>query len=80
MQQEIAGYLKDKIAEKENPEGERVLLAGNGKLFVHRQRREPNVDAINERNNVKNKDEGNDSGSQFLDRSLLDRDCGGCGI
>jgi len=51
VQQQIARDFKEKIAEKENPEDQSELLAGDRQLPVHRQRREPNVDAIEKGNN-----------------------------
>jgi len=43
VQQEVAGDFKEEVAEKENPEEQSVLLATDGQLFVHRQRRKSNV-------------------------------------
>ena len=46
MQEQIAGDFKDEVAEKENPEDQSELLAGDGQLSVHGQRRKPNIVAI----------------------------------
>jgi hypothetical protein len=49
-----------------------VLLAGDGQLFVHRQRREPNVDPVKKTNDEKNEDIGENPNPHFLDCSRLD--------
>ena len=58
VQQQIAGYLTDGIANKEDPSKESELLAGDGQLFVHGQRCKPNVDPIEKRHNVEQPDKG----------------------
>ena len=53
MQEQIAGDFKDEVAEKENPEDQSELLAGDGQLSVHGQRRKPNIVAIEYGNDEK---------------------------
>src|SRR6267143_3535812 len=72
VQQQIAGDFKDGVAEKENPKEQSVLLAADGQLFVHRQRRKPNVDAIEKGYDEKNEDKGKNPDPHFPDRSGLD--------
>jgi hypothetical protein len=56
----LAGNFKQEITDKENPKDQSELLASDGQLFVHRQRGKPNVDAVEEGNDVKKKNERND--------------------
>jgi hypothetical protein len=72
VQQQIAGNFKDGVAEKENPEEQTVLLAGDGQLFVHRQGREPDVDPVKKANYEKKEDKGKNLNPHFLDCSRLD--------
>jgi hypothetical protein len=72
VQQQIAGDFKDEVAEKENPKDQSVLLAGDGQLFVHRQRRKPNVEAIEKGNDEKQEDKGKNPDPQFSNRSRFD--------
>jgi len=71
VQQQIAGNFKDEVAEKENAKEQSVLLARDGQLFVHRQRREPNVDPVKKANYEKKEDKGKNLNSYFLDCSRL---------
>src|SRR5580704_14356655 len=50
VQQQIAGNFEEEVAEKENPEDQSVLLAGNGQFLIHRQRGKPDVHAIEKGN------------------------------
>ena len=72
MQQQIAGDFEEEVAEKENPKEQSVLLAGDGQLFVHRQRRKPNVDPVKKANDKKKEDKGENPNPHFLDCSRLD--------
>jgi hypothetical protein len=72
VQQQIAGDFKDGVAEKENPEEQTVLLAGDGQLFVHRQGCKPDVDPVKKANDEKNEDIGENPNPHFLDSSRLD--------
>jgi len=69
VQQQIARDFEEEVAEKENPKEQSVLLAGDGQLFVHRQRRKPNVVAIEKGNDKKQEDKGKNPDPQFLNRS-----------
>jgi hypothetical protein len=44
----------------------------DGQLFVHRQRRKPNVDPVKKTNDEKNEDIGENPNPHFLDCSRLD--------
>src|SRR5215469_14934006 len=57
VQQKIAGYLKNEITEKEDTGDESILLAGDPEFLVHRQRREPDVVAVEHGNYEENEDE-----------------------
>jgi hypothetical protein len=72
VQQQIAGDFEEEVAEKENPKEQSVLLAGDGQLSVHRQRRKPNVDPVKKTNDEKNEDIGENPNPHFLDCSRLD--------
>src|SRR2546430_4165263 len=72
VQQQIAGDFKKEVAKKENPENESELLAADGQLFVHWERRKPNVGAINEGNDKKHKNKWENPGAYFLDSSGAD--------
>jgi len=61
----LAGNFKEEITDKENPKDQSELLASDGQLFVHRQRGKPNVDAVEEGNDVKKKNERNDPNLHF---------------
>ena len=71
MQQQVAGYLKNEIAEKENSREESELLTSDGQFPVHRQSRKANVDAVDEGNHHQNEDERDDPSPQFADRPRL---------
>jgi len=58
VQQQVAGNLKEEVPKKEYPGHQPKLLGRNGQLLVHRQRRKPDVDPVQKRNNVKKKNEG----------------------
>jgi hypothetical protein len=47
-------------------------LAGDGQLLVHRQGREPNVDAVKIGDDVKEEKERDNPDSHFADRSGFD--------
>ena len=72
VQQEIAGDLEKAVTEKENPGCESELLAGHRQLLVHRQRGEPDVDAVNERDNIENEQERQESELQLSDGPPFD--------
>ena len=74
MQEEIAWNLEERIADKENPNRESELVAGDGQVLVHREFRKRNVNAIEERNNVEKQDEGKNPDLQLPNRSRFDRD------
>ena len=76
MQQKIAGDFKEEVAEEENTEEQSALLAGDGQLSVHRQRRKPNVDTIEKGNNEEEEDKGKNPNPQFLNRPRPYRDRG----
>jgi hypothetical protein len=78
VQHEIAGNFKEEITDKENPKDQSELLASDGQLFVHRQRGKPNVDAVEEGNDVKKKNERNDPNLHFPNGFRFYRDRGGC--
>jgi hypothetical protein len=79
VQKQIAGYLKEKVTEKENPEDQSILLAVDGQLSVHRQRRKPNVVAVELGNDEQQEHKGKDPDPHFLDSSCLDgRGTSGC--
>ncbi len=79
VQQQIAGDFKYEVAEKENAEDQSELLAGDGQRFVHRQRRKPNVIAIDKGDDEKHENKRKDPKPQFLNRLRSDRDRGDCG-
>src|SRR5260370_13331652 len=71
VQQEIAGNLKQEIAEKENSHQQSELLARDGQFLVHRQRGKPNVDPVEIGNDVQQKKIRDNPEPQFLNRSCL---------
>ncbi len=70
--------LEERIADKENPNREPELVAGDGQVLVHREFRKRNVNAIEERNNVEKQDEGKNPDLQLPNRSRFDRDRRSC--
>jgi hypothetical protein len=76
VQQQIAGDFKEEVAEKENPEDQSVLLAGDRQLPIHRERRKPDVDAIEKGNDKKQEDKN--PYPYFLNRRRSYRDRGDC--
>ena len=73
VRQQIARDLKEEVAEKENPEEQSVLLAGDGQLFVHRQRRKRNVGAVEKGNDEKQEDKRKNPDPHFPNRLCLHR-------
>src|SRR5438552_11256927 len=69
VQEQIARNFKEEVAEKENAEDESKRLAADGQLLVHRQRRKADVVAIDERDNEKQEDEGENPEAYFLNGS-----------
>ena len=57
VEHEIAWNLEDEVAEEEDPDGKAVLRARDPEILVHRQRREPDVDPIQEGDGVQEKNE-----------------------
>jgi hypothetical protein len=74
VQQQVAGYLKNEVAEKEYSREEPELLASDSQFPVHRQSRKANVDAVEESNHHKNEDERDDPSPHFEDCSRLNYD------
>src|ERR1700740_3356195 len=72
VQEQVAGDFKEEVAKKENPEDQSVLLACDRQLSVSRQRRKPNVDAIEKGNDEKQEDKGKNPDAEFPNRSGLD--------
>jgi hypothetical protein len=72
VQQQVAGNFEEEISEKENPEDQSVLLAGDGQFPIHRQRGKPNVDAIEKGNDEKQEDKGKNPHPQFANGSGVD--------
>src|ERR1700674_753834 len=72
VQQQIAGNFKDEVTEEENPEDQSELLAADGQLFIHRQRRKPNVVAIEKGNYEKQEDKGKNPDPHFPNGSGRD--------
>src|SRR6516165_2477408 len=69
VQQQVARYLKNEIAPIEYARQEPELLASDSQLLVHRQRRKPNVDPVNEVNDEENKDKRDDVPLEFAECS-----------
>ncbi len=69
VEEKIAGDLEDKVAEEENAGEQAELLAGDSQVAVHGKGGEADVDAVKERDDVEDKDEGNDSEAEFTDES-----------
>src|SRR5579864_6732204 len=75
MKDQVAGNFKQEVAPKENPGGEPELLAGDCQLPIHCQRREPQVDPVDEREHKKHKQERKQPDPDFADRRLLGCAC-----
>jgi hypothetical protein len=54
VQQEIARYFKSKIAKEEDSGDKSILLASDRQLLIHRERGEPNVNAVDIVDNKQN--------------------------
>jgi hypothetical protein len=72
VEEQVTRDFKEEVAKKENPGEQAKLLAGDGQLLVHRQGREPNVDAVKIGDDVKEKKERDNPDSHFPNRSGLD--------
>src|SRR5712692_4984545 len=75
----LLGNFKDEVAEKENPDEQSKLLAGDTQLIVHRQRGEPNVDPVEIGNDVEKQYEGKNPDPHFPNRLRFDGDWSGRG-
>src|SRR5215469_15643619 len=60
VHQKIAGYLKNEITPKEYSRQESELLACDSQVLVHRQRREANIDPVEEGDHHENEDKWDD--------------------
>ena len=67
VKQEIAGNFKSGIAEEEDAGDQAELLAGDGEFAIHGEGGEPDVDAVEERDNVEEKDEGENADVEFAE-------------
>jgi len=72
VQQEIARDFEKAIAKEEDSGCESELLAGDGKVLVHRQRSEPDVDAVHERDDIQEEEERKEPEPQLSDRPPFD--------
>src|SRR5262249_38287870 len=68
VEREVAWNLEQRIADKKNADEEPELPAVDRQFPVHRQRGEPDVDAIEEGNDVEEQDERKDPTADFPDR------------
>ena len=71
MQQHVARNSKEQVAEKEDPGEQTELLARDRQLLVHRQRRKPNVDAVEKADDVHQEKKGDNPDPYFPNRSSL---------
>jgi hypothetical protein len=74
VQQQVAGNFKYEIAEKEDTEDQSELLARDGQLFVHRQRGEANIVAVDDGDDKQQKYKRKDPKPQFPDSRRLRRE------
>jgi hypothetical protein len=77
VQQQVAGNLKYEITDKENSEDKSELLARDGQLSVHCQRRKTYVVPVDKGYDKEQKDKREDPLPQLLNGSRLD--CEGVG-
>ena len=59
MQDQIAGNFEKEISDEENSRGDSILLAAQAQILVHRQLGKANVDAVDHRDHVKQKEKRN---------------------
>jgi hypothetical protein len=72
VKNQIAWHFKKEIPDEEDSRRDCVLLAGEAQVLVHRQRRKPNVDAVDHGHHVKREDKRNQPDLQFSNCSGLD--------
>ena len=72
VKDEIARDLKQEVAPEENSGGESELLARDRQFAIHSQRRKPQVDSVNESNDIERKEERQQSDPEFPDRCRFD--------
>src|SRR5208283_5258644 len=58
VQEDVTANLEEKVADEEDAGQQAKLLGRDGQLLVHGQGGEPDIDAIKNRNDVKEKHEG----------------------
>src|SRR5260370_12035684 len=66
VQHQIAGHFKQEVSDEENTGGQSILLAGEAQIFVHGQSGKANVDAVHERDDVKQEEKRNQPDLQFM--------------
>ncbi len=67
VEHEVAWNLEDEIPEEEDPDSKAVLRARDPEILVHRQCREPDIDPIQESDDVQEKDEREDVEANLAD-------------
>src|SRR5262245_25816103 len=73
VQYEVAGDLEQKITPEKDSSCETELLAGDGQLAIHRQRRKSYVDSVKESEGVEHEEERQQPDPEFPDHRRLDR-------
>src|SRR5260370_12422159 len=71
VQHQIAGHFKQEVSDEENTGGQSILLAGEAQIFVHGQSGKANVDAVHERDDVKQEEKRNQPDLQFMNGLCL---------
>src|SRR5215471_18404345 len=72
VQQEIARDLEKAITKEEHSGCESELLAGHRQLLIHSQRGEPDVDAVHERDDIKEEEERKEAELILSERQPFD--------
>lgn len=72
MQDQVGGHLKQEVAEEEDPGAEAKHCRGEAEVGVHGERRETDIHAVEEGDEVQQHDEGYDAQGDFAHYPLFD--------
>ena len=72
MQNKVAWDLEQKVTPEKDSSCEAELLAADGQLAIHRQRRKSYVDAVDDGDHIEHEEERQQLDLEFPDRRLLD--------
>src|SRR5208337_208325 len=67
VKEHVAGHSKQEIAEKENAGKQTKLLGADAQLLVHGQGREADIHAVQKRDDIQQKNEGENARLDFAD-------------